>query len=335
MPDSSAPVLEVADLGHSYGLQPCLDGVNLQVAPGEFLTILGASGCGKTTLLRAVAGLVLPQRGSITLGGRPVAKDGVERVPAERRGVGLVFQEYALFPHMTVEDNVAFGLNNGPNSAARTTQMLELVGLGDVAERRPAELSGGQQQRVALARALAPGPSLILLDEPFANLDAALRHGLRRELRSLLRKVDAAAVLVTHNREEALAIADRVAVFGVHPDRPNAGATVLRCGTPEEVYRDPRLAAVASLTGEASFVPSPDGGDEVLVLRPEDARFEAAEDGDCLISDLQFLGGRTSVTVQTPDGAVVIEIPAEEARRLRPDLRGRLHRLRPGSAVRR
>ncbi len=333
MPETASPVLEVLDLGHAYDGTACLSEVSLEIGPGEFVTILGASGCGKSTLLRAVAGFVTPASGTVRIGGRTVVDGGVEQTPAERRGVGLVFQEYALFPHMTVHDNVAFGVaHHADGGEARVREMLDLVGLSDLSGRRPAQLSGGQQQRVALARALAPGPSLLLLDEPFANLDAALRHGLRRELRAVLSDVGAAGLLVTHNRQEALAVADRVVVLGHHPDRPGGGATVLRSGPPEEVYADPRLRTVARLTGEASFLPALGDPETTVALRPEDAEFIPDPGGDCTVSDVQFLGGRSSLTVDTPDGPVVTEVAPGEALPCPGDL-GRLRRVRPGCPV--
>ena len=332
-PAPTAPVLAVRALGHDYPGHACLDDVSLEVAAGELVTILGRSGCGKSTLLRAIAGLVTPQRGSIDIAGDTVVSDGRERTPAERRAVGLVFQEYALFPHMSVADNVAFGVVDQPDrGAARVRQMLELVGLSDLSDRLPAQLSGGQQQRVALARALAPGPQLLLLDEPFANLDAALRHGLRRQLRTALAEVGAAGLLVTHNREEALSVADRVLVLGRPADAPEAGARVLREGPPEQVYAEPRLRAVALLTGEASFLPSETDPEVIVALRPEDARFDADPEGACEIIDVQFAGGRSSVTVDTPDGPVILEVVSGEALPRR-GARGRLRRVRPGSAV--
>ena len=335
MPESNPPALRVLALGHHYGGQPCLDDVTLQVDPGELVTVLGRSGCGKSTLLRAIAGFVTPQRGSIDIAGVEVVADGVERTPAERRGIGLVFQEYALFPHMTVRQNVAFGVEGRPDrGAARAAEVLALVGLSDLADRRPFQLSGGQQQRVAIARALAPGPQLLLLDEPFANLDAALRHGLRSELRRVLADVGAAALLVTHNREEALSVADRLVVLG----RPEthaadaAGATVLRSGPPRDVYDDPQSRTVALLTGEASFVPSLDDPQRSVALRPHDAAFDEEADGACTIRDAQFIGGRTLLVVETPDGQIIVESTGTKPAP-RPGHRGGIRRLQPGAPL--
>ncbi len=325
----SDPILDITGLGHAYEGVPCLRDVNLRVDAGELVTLLGASGCGKTTLLRAVAGFVLPASGSIRVAGTEVVAEGVERAPAERRGVGLVFQDYALFPHMSVAENVAFGVHDHPDRGSRVDELLEMVRLSEHRQRRPAALSGGQQQRVALARALAPRPSLLLLDEPFANLDASLRAGLRAELMAVLQRVGAAALLVTHHREEALSVADRVVVLGDEAGRPGAGATVLRQGPPLDVYRDPRSRAVAELTGEASFLVDDEGS--LTVLRPEEGRFEVDPTGDATVTGRQLLGGRYALTLDTPQGRAVVEAEVSEA--AAPGERGWLRRIRAGAPL--
>lgn len=336
----SEDALKLEDLGHAYGGgAPVLSGVSMRLRPGALMAVLGVSGSGKSTLLRAAAGFVTPTEGQISLGGRLVCAGGREIVPPERRGVGMVFQDYALFPHMTVAQNVAFGLAKGPARAARVRDMLAKVGLEDLRGRRPAALSGGQQQRVALARALAPGPALLLLDEPFANLDAALRMRLGAEIRDLLADLTdgpgVGAMLVTHDREEALGLADVVAVLG--PPTPGAPATLLQLDTPEVVYSRPVSPAVAALTGEAAFVDgeaaggraetalgalavAPDQrGPLTLIIRPEQLRFQPGE-GPCVIRRRRFQGARYHLDLQTPAGPLSVELPAAALGDLDPTL---------------
>ena len=210
----------------SFGEARAVNGFSLEVGEGETVAIVGPSGCGKTTTLRLIAGFERPDSGTIAVGGRVLAGPGVF-VPPEKRRIGVVFQDYALFPHFDVAGNVAYGLGRGA-SRGRVSEVLDLVGLGEVADRSTDELSGGQQQRVALARALAPAPDLILLDEPFSNLDASLREQVRGEVRRILQAQGVTSVFVTHDQEEALSLADTVAVV-------NEGR-VEQVGTPEEVY---------------------------------------------------------------------------------------------------
>jgi iron(III) transport system ATP-binding protein len=198
------------ELYKSFDGVPVVHEVSLRVAPGHILALLGPSGCGKTTLLRLIAGFEGLDHGRITIAGQVVA-DGRFHLPPEKRRVGMVFQDYAIFPHLNVGQNVAFGLGKGEQR--RTAEMLSLVGLEGLGEKMPHELSGGQQQRVALARALAPQPAVLLLDEPFSNLDAALRHEVRHEVRALLKQNKATAIFVTHDQEEALFMGNEVAVM--------------------------------------------------------------------------------------------------------------------------
>ena len=246
----SQPLLVVEGLSHAYGRQAVVRELSFRLADGEIACLLGASGCGKTTVLRLVAGFEAPQAGRITLGDRLIA-DATVQVPPEARRIGMVFQDYALFPHLTVAQNVAFGLQNKVvaerRSDARVAEMLDLVGLGALAARYPHELSGGQQQRVALARALAPAPHLLLLDEPFSNLDVELRERLSLEVRQILKRAGTAAVLVTHDQHEAFAVAD---VGGVmHAGR------IEQWASPYELYHQPATRYVADFIGQGVFVP--------------------------------------------------------------------------------
>ncbi|MDQ3699434.1 MAG: ABC transporter ATP-binding protein, partial [Chloroflexota bacterium] len=238
--------LVVHDVTHVYGAQRALDGVSLTVARGEVLCLLGPSGCGKSTLLRLAAGLEPLQTGRVVIAGRTVA-DARRALPPEARDVGMVFQDYALFPHLTVLENVAFGLHRMPRAArrARATDMLERVELGDRAGSYPHVLSGGEQQRVALARALASRPAAMLLDEPFAGLDTRLRQRVRQDSLRLLQESGAAVLLVTHDPEEAMALGDRLAVM-------RAGR-IEHTGPPEEVYARPASAFVARFLGDTNW----------------------------------------------------------------------------------
>jgi iron(III) transport system ATP-binding protein len=255
-PDGDEPVLSLEGVTRSYGPEAAVDGVDLAVEAGELLTLLGPSGCGKTTTLRLIAGLERPTSGRITIGGQTVA-DGDGFVAPEHRDVGLVFQNFALFPHLSVEENVAFGLRDadGETAADRVDDLLDLVELTDHREKMPGQLSGGQQQRVALARSLAPEPDLLLLDEPFSNLDVRLRVEMREEVRRILKHAGVTAVSVTHDQEEALSISDRVAIV-------NDGR-IEQVGKPEIVFENPESRFVASFLGRASFLPARVRGDVV------------------------------------------------------------------------
>ena len=288
--DVGALAVEAVGLRRTFGRGGGVLDLSLAVRAGELMTLLGPSGCGKTTALRLIAGFEQASAGELTLWGERVA--GPERhVAPERRGVGMVFQDYALFPHLSVADNVAYGLAGGglrrragPDREARVADVLELTGLTGAADHGVHELSGGEQQRVALARALAPRPRLLLLDEPFSSLDPALRGQMRAELRAIVKRAGATALLVTHDQEEALSIADRVAFMW--------RGRIEQVGTPDEVYGRPATLAAARFIGDANIydrpverglVATPFGEYEApagharcyVVLRPEDLQVQA------------------------------------------------------------
>jgi iron(III) transport system ATP-binding protein len=243
-PDADT-VLELDGVTKRYGDTTVIDDLSLSVREGELLTLLGPSGCGKTTTLRLVAGLEEPSEGVVRLQDEVVANSETF-APAEERDVGVVFQEFALFPHLTARENVAFGIEEDPDRDRRVEDLLELVGLTEHGGKYPDELSGGQQQRVALARSLAPEPDLLLLDEPFSNLDVDLRVEMREEVRRILKEAGVTAVSVTHDQEEAMSISDRVAVM--------YDGKLEQVGRPEGVFQQPESRFVASFLGHASFL---------------------------------------------------------------------------------
>lgn len=311
-----SPTVLCRNLTKSFGALTVVDDVSFSVAKGQILALLGPSGCGKTTTLRLIAGFEQLDDGVIVIDGEEVA-NGRFHLPPEKRRAGMVFQDYAIFPHLSVADNVGFGLPRGKGRAARVADMLDFVGLTDLGGRMPHELSGGQQQRVALARALAPEPAVLLLDEPFSNLDAALRTSVRQEVRELLKKSGTTAVFVTHDQEEALYIGDLVAVMN--------GGRLEQVGLAETVYHAPRSRFVAEFLGQTDFLPgvataagiesslgfmplehhlSPGTAVE-LVVRPDDVKLEEAPDGASRILSRQFQGIAYLYRVALPDGSVV------------------------------
>jgi iron(III) transport system ATP-binding protein len=299
----------------SFGDVVALAGLDLSVAPGSLTALLGPSGCGKTTALRVIAGLEDPDAGTLEVGGR-VLVDADTNVPPERRRIGLVFQDYALFPHLTVGQNVAYGLQDVParERGGRVAEALALVGLSGLEPRLPTQLSGGQQQRVALARALAPRPALVLLDEPFSNLDAGLRIQVREEVRSILDAARATALFVTHEQEEALSLADEVAVM-------DAGR-LHQVADPQTLYTRPATRFVAEFVGEADLIPGTRAGrhfvdtslgrlqtrepmtaDQVtVVLRPEAVALSRDDDGPGVVDAIQYFGHDQLVAVRLPGG---------------------------------
>ncbi len=297
---------------------PALDNLSLQAGPGEIIALLGPSGSGKTTVLRLIAGFEKPDTGVVEIGGEIMANHKVF-VPPEVRGVGMVFQEYALFPHLTVEDNIAFGLQqlDPLTRTQRVTGMLETVGLGPFAGRYPHELSGGQQQRVALARALAPRPSVLLLDEPFSNLDTDLMAQMHQEVYTILRELGTTALFVTHDQEEAFMIADRVGIL-------NQGR-LEQFGGPEEIYHRPATRFVARFVGKADFLPGrvtaagietevgylpntpkfPTGTRVEVMIRPDHIELIPDPMGSGMVLARQFRGQDYLVAVQLPSGATI------------------------------
>jgi iron(III) transport system ATP-binding protein len=308
MPDEYILAIRARQLSRSFGAVAALDGFNLDVHSGHLMTLLGPSGSGKTTALRLIAGFDRPDHGSIEVGGVTVADDDTF-VPPEQRRVGMVFQDYALFPHLTVARNVGYGVAR-PIRNQRVAETLELVGLTPMADRLPHELSGGEQQRVALARALAPEPSVILLDEPFSNLDAALRTRVRTEVKDILRAAGTTAVFVTHDQEEALSISDFVAVM-------RAGKVVQAAG-PGDLYHHPIDEWVAGFLGDADFfggharsgkVATPVGvfptdleGSVRVMVRPESVVLSPSDNGGAVVRQRQFFGHDQLVTVTMKDG---------------------------------
>ena len=307
-----------------------VSGLSFSVGHGEILALLGPSGCGKTTTLRLIAGFEMPDEGTITIGDRAVADATPGRVafvPPEARGVGIVFQDYALFPHLTVEENVAFGLHRlgRPARQGRVAEVLELVDLRALARRYPHELSGGQQQRVAVARALAPAPAVMLLDEPFSNLDADLRSQMREDVERVLRATATTAIFVTHDQQEAFTLADRVGVLSV--------GRLEQLAEPEVVYHRPATPFVAAFVGAAEFLPgevtargivteiglfpNTDGrplGERVTVMiRPDDVTFACRDDGSALILRRSFLGAETRYCLGLPSGRQVFSSQASAA----------------------
>jgi iron(III) transport system ATP-binding protein len=293
-------------VSHAYGGVPVVRNVTLAVPPGELVCLLGPSGCGKTTTLRIAAGLERPAKGRVLLNCQPVSAGGIH-VPPEKRHIGFLFQDYALFPHLDVKANVAFGLDrlSGGERAARVMEMLEQVGMAAYADSWPHQLSGGQQQRVGLARALAPKPRLMLLDEPFSGLDKRLRDQVRDETLHVLKSSGVSTLMVTHDPEEAMFMADRIAIM--------RDGRVVQLGRPDELYGAPADAFVASFFGEVNvlaarvrdgqaatpFGPRPapglaEGAAVEVVIRPEALRLSSAADGIAEVIAARMLG-RTSL----------------------------------------
>jgi iron(III) transport system ATP-binding protein len=336
-PLTDAPFLRIVDVTKRFGGFTALEEISLDVFEGEFVCFLGPSGCGKTTLLRAIAGLDIQSSGRIVQAGRDISA-----LPPDQRDFGIVFQSYALFPNLTVRRNVAYGLENRRlprvEVGRKVDELLGLVGLAEHAHKYPAQLSGGQQQRVALARALATSPGLLLLDEPLSALDAKVRVHLRREVRELQRRVGVTTIMVTHDQEEALTMADRIVVM-------NHGV-IEQVGTPFEIYAEPRTAFVADFIGTMNFLPgrlvaadrvrvgrlelrcpapalTPESA-VTVAIRPEDIVVQDAESGAenalaAEIAGIEFLGAFVRARLAAPqlgEGELRAEVSANLVRRM-------------------
>ena len=311
-PTRAVETIGVRDVRKRFGDTTVLDGVDLDVPAGSLVALLGPSGCGKTTLLRSIAGLERPDQGAITLGTRLLSAPGTFVAP-ERRRIGMVFQDWALFPHLTVGRNVGFGLDRRERRGGRVDEALALVELTGLADRMPATLSGGQQQRVALARALANRPAALLLDEPFSNLDATLRVGIRSEVQRLLRDLSMTAVFVTHDQEEAFLLGDEVAVM--------LDGRIVQQGPPAALYERPTSRAVAAFVGDANFITGSAGGsvaqtavgsvplsqpahgDVEIVVRPEQL---AVSDGErARVTGVEYYGHDAVSHISFADGTTL------------------------------
>lgn len=313
---SAAETVVVRGIVKSFGNTRVLDGLDLVVPAGSLVALLGPSGCGKTTLLRTIAGLDRPQDGRIEIGDRTVVDGQKVFVAPEKRRVGMVFQDWALFPHLTVAQNVAFGLARSERRSQHVLDVLRLVDLDAYADRMPSTLSGGQQQRVALARALANRPSVILLDEPFSNLDATLRAQIRLDVQSVLKSLGVTALFVTHDQEEAFSIGESVAVM--------FDGRVDHQGRPADIYEAPATKRVAAFLGDGNFLPGiasdreaetmlgrvplirpADGRVEVLLRAEEIVVAEPTDDGHAVVQDVVFYGHDAVYVLRTDDGVML------------------------------
>ncbi len=318
------PRLSFSDVRQAYGRTPVLQGVSFDVEPGMIACLLGASGCGKTTVLRCIAGFEPVRSGTVSLDGRVISAKNIS-LPPEQRRIGVVFQDYALFPHLTVAGNIAFGLRDFTNGErdSRVREMLQVVSLADLGEKYPQELSGGQQQRVALARALAPRPQLLLLDEPFSNLDVEMRERLSIEVRDILKRERITAVLVTHDQNEAFNIADMV---GIMKD-----GRIEQWDTPYRLYHEPQTRYAADFIGQGLFLPGtiidnsrirlelgefapgtasqwPAGTAVDVLLRPDDVLHDDASAMQATVLHKAFRGAEFLYTLRLADGGLVYSL---------------------------
>ncbi|WP_177411100.1 MULTISPECIES: ABC transporter ATP-binding protein [unclassified Pseudomonas] len=314
---SDVMLLKLRDLACGYANQRVVQNLDLHLDAGDIGCLLGSSGCGKTTTLRAIAGFEPVHTGEIVLAGEVISRPGFTLAPEKRR-IGMVFQDYALFPHLTVAENIAFGIRNHPRQAQVVQEMLGLVNLSALGDRHPHELSGGQQQRVALARALAPEPQLLLLDEPFSNLDGALRRRLSHEVRDILKTRGTSAILVTHDQEEAFAVSDHVGVF--------KDGRLEQWDTPYNLYHEPATPYVASFVGQGYFVRGQlidaesvqtelgvlrgnrayrgaRGSSMDVLLRPDDIVYAPDSALKAMVTSKTFQGAATLYRLELPSGS--------------------------------
>jgi len=339
-PRATELAVQLTEVSKAFEDAMALDDVSLELEAGTMLALLGPSGCGKTTALRLISGFEQPDAGYVDVNGRRVASAS-SMVPPERRRVGLVFQDLALFPHLSVHDNVAYGIRRDPDHEVRTDELLELVGLSGDGGRMPHELSGGMQQRVALARALAPRPDVLLLDEPFSSLDQAMRTQLRAEVRQILREARQSSIFVTHDQGEALTIADKVAVM--------TRGKVLQVAPPELIYAEPATPYVATFVGVANLVSSTvrDGvaetrfgavplisgeepraqGQALCLLRPEHFNITEAPDGPASTAGWEVIDRRFS------GSEILLELRAADGERLWVEAGSRVRHLGLGDHV--
>lgn len=310
--------LKVEEATKRYGAFTALDGVSIELEKGEFVCLLGPSGCGKTTLLRIIAGLTGINSGSVLLEGEEISN-----LPARQRDFGIVFQSYSLFPNMTVAENIGYGLKirgvSATRIAGRISELLEMVHLPDVGQKYPGQLSGGQQQRIALARAIAVDPRVLLLDEPLSALDAKVRGSLRDEIKQVQRSLGIPTLMVTHDQEEAIALADKIICM-------NHGI-VVQAGTPEELYHKPQTRFVADFMGASNLIetcrvkeampelladrPAAGDGGYFASLRPEKISVRGDESGTSTVRSLSFLGNLTRLRLDSPLGDLVVETHGE------------------------
>jgi iron(III) transport system ATP-binding protein len=313
------PAIRCFGLSKRFTESFSVQNVDLAIDHGEKMVLIGPSGCGKTTLLRLIAGFETPTSGTLAVGGELVTGPE-ESLPPEKRRVGMVFQDYALFPHMDVEHNVAFGIRDKSIRSKRVAEVLSMVGLTGMGKRYPHALSGGEQQRVALARALAPRPAIVLLDEPFSNLDAGLRGRVRRDVLDILNEAETSAIFVTHDQEEAMLFGDRIAVM-------NEGQ-IEQVDTPEIIFHNPSSIFVAKFMGIADFIPAWTEGNKLvteigalkqphnvtgnksieLMVRPDDVSITEDQAGKCRILERVFQGAHNLYKVALPSGNIVHSI---------------------------
>ena len=338
---TDAPAVRLEGITKSFDDVLALDDVSLELEAGTMLALLGPSGCGKTTALRLISGFERPDAGTVEIEGRRVASP-TSMVPPERRRIGLVFQDLALFPHLSVRDNVAYGIRRDPDRRVRTDELLDMVGLAGDDGRMPHELSGGMQQRVAVARALAPRPDVLLLDEPFSSLDQAMRTQLRAEVREILREARQSAIFVTHDQGEALTVADKVAVM--------TRGRVLQVASPELIYAEPANPYVATFVGVANLVPADiqpgsadtrfghvplvgpgsrdPAGHGLVLLRPEHFAIAEAPDGPAQDDGWEVISRRFS------GSEILLEVRAGDGERLWVEAGSRVRHLGIGDHVR-